>query len=73
MHSSEGGYVVKMMSLEEVAERLGVHRTTVYRLVMAGELPAAKIGRQWRIEPDDLERYLRRARMGTPPATEPNA
>lgn len=53
----------KMISLEEVAERLGVSRSTAYRLVaQTREIPAAKIGRQWRVDPRDLERYILAAR-----------
>lgn len=50
--------VAKMISLEEAAERMGVSYTTAYRLVRRGELPAAKIGKQWRLEPEALEAYI---------------
>jgi excisionase family DNA binding protein len=31
---------------------------TVYRLINAGQLPAVRIGRSFRLREDDLERYL---------------
>jgi excisionase family DNA binding protein len=48
-------------TVAEVAERMRVSRMTVYRLVEAGELPAARIGRSVRINGDDVESFLRGA------------
>ena len=31
---------------------------TVYRLINAGELPAVRIGRSFRVREDDFDRYL---------------
>jgi excisionase family DNA binding protein len=31
---------------------------TVYRLIKAGDLPAARIGKSFRIREDDVNRYL---------------
>jgi len=38
----------RFLSLEEVAGRFGLNRSTVYRLVREGKLPGFKIGGQWR-------------------------
>lgn len=38
---------------------LGVNEARVRQLVEAGDLPARKVGRQWLIEADDLERFRR--------------
>lgn len=38
-----------LMTPEEAADMLRVHRTTVYRLIESGELRASRIGGQWRI------------------------
>ena len=43
---------------DHVAERLQVDRKTVYKMVRSGELPALRIGRQWRIPPDALDSIL---------------
>jgi excisionase family DNA binding protein len=43
-----------LLTLHEVAERLGVHYMTVYRHVRLGMLPAHKVGGSWRIDPADL-------------------
>lgn len=46
------------LTIPEVADRLRVSRMTTYRLVHAGTLPAHRIGRGFRIHPDDLAAYL---------------
>jgi excisionase family DNA binding protein len=43
----------------EVLARLRVNVKTFYRLIGEGELPAVRIGRQWRVRPSDLESWLR--------------
>lgn len=65
--------MARMMSLEEAAERLWVSYTTAYRLVRRGELPAAKIGKQWRIEPEALEAYIAKVTHLTPKSYLPSA
>jgi excisionase family DNA binding protein len=37
---------------------LRVSNMTVYRLVQAGQLPAVRVGRSYRIREDDVDRYL---------------
>lgn len=46
------------LKIEDVAEILGVHKKTVYRMVRSGALPAIKAGRLWRIRRVDLEKIL---------------
>ncbi len=46
------------LSINEVAEQLGVDYKTIYRLVRKGELAAAKIGGVYRIRPADVEAYV---------------
>jgi MerR family transcriptional regulator, light-induced transcriptional regulator len=43
------------LSLQEAADRLGVHYMTVYRRVRLGILPARKVGGTWMVDPADLE------------------
>jgi excisionase family DNA binding protein len=44
-----------MFSLEQVAERLGLHVRTVRSFVRAGRLKAVRIGKQYRVAREDLE------------------
>jgi excisionase family DNA binding protein len=38
----------KVMTMDEVAEYLRVHRTTIYRLIKRHKIPAFRVGRNWR-------------------------
>ncbi len=55
------------LSIEEVATRLNVSGETIRRWVREGRLQGTRVGRQWRIYPHDLERFLTRA--GRPDAS----
>ena len=46
------------MTLREVAQYLGLHVMTVYKLTREGRVPAAKIGGQWRFKRDVLDEWL---------------
>jgi excisionase family DNA binding protein len=46
------------LTVAEVASQLRVSNMTVYRLVQAGEIPAVRVGRSYRIREDDLDKYL---------------
>lgn len=50
----------KLMSVEEVAEYLGLHPQTVYSLLREGELRGHKLGRVWRIRPGAVDEYIER-------------
>ncbi len=50
----------QIMTLREVAQYLGLHVMTVYKLTREGHFPAAKIGGQWRFKRDVLDEWLER-------------
>jgi len=52
--------VEAFMTPGDVRERLRVNSRTVYRLLGEGQLPAVRIGRQWRVHPSDFDLWLRR-------------
>jgi len=55
------------LSTVEAADRLGISERRVRVLIEEGRLPAQKIGRQWIIRPDDLERdEVTKRRPGRP-------
>jgi len=41
-----------------VAEQLRVSTMTVYRLIKSGDLVAARIGRSYRLRPEDVDGFL---------------
>lgn len=46
------------LSLQEAADRLGVHYMTMYRYVRLGLLPAKKMGGSWRVATGDLDEFI---------------
>ena len=44
------------ITLQEAADRLGVHYMTAYRYVRTGRLPARRDGVQWMVDPSDLQK-----------------
>ena len=49
----------KLLILEEVADILRVNQATVYRMARKGDIPAFKVGRQWRFEKNLITKWLR--------------
>jgi excisionase family DNA binding protein len=48
----------RLLTPEQVAEKLQVAVQTIYTWMRSGYLPSVKMGRLWRIDPDDLEKFL---------------
>lgn len=47
-----------MLSIREARARLSCGETTMRLLIGSGQVPAAKIRGIWRIDSDDLERFI---------------
>lgn len=47
------------LTLKQTAEILAVSYQHVYELCKAGRFPAYKIGRIWRVNPDELNKFRR--------------
>ena len=60
--SSAGRELLSFLTTEEVLGYLKVTPRTIYRLIRTGELPAVRIGRQWRFRRGDLDNWLDRQR-----------
>jgi excisionase family DNA binding protein len=52
----------EILSVEEVGNLLELSTSAVWRLLQQGEIPGAKIGGQWRVRRDDLDRHFDLAR-----------
>ncbi len=48
----------EFLSIKEVAQRLNLHEMTIYRLIKSRDLPACKVGGQWRINSQFLDTWL---------------
>lgn len=55
----QGGLKMTILKLEEVAEILKIHKSTVYRLLKKGEIPAMKIGADYRFIGEELESWVK--------------
>ena len=52
------GHPADMQPILDVAERCQVSEKTVRRWIDAGDLVAYRLGRQWRVDPEDLQKFL---------------
>ncbi len=60
----------RFLTPQEVAELLRVSSAAIHRLLRRGDLPAVRVGRAWRVEDVELQRWLRRRQ--SPNARRPN-
>lgn len=49
---------------EDLAEKLDVNIMTIYRYIKAGKLKAYKIGKEFRIDKSEFERFLKSVKTG---------
>lgn len=56
-----------LLTTRQVQEMLHLDRTTIYRFVENGQLPAVRVGKQWRFAQTDIDHLLHKApRAGVP-------
>lgn len=48
----------KLLTLQQIAQKLQISETTLYKLARNGKIPAIKIGNQWRFKMEDIEKWL---------------
>jgi excisionase family DNA binding protein len=48
----------KLFTVAEIAHVLQLNELTIRRYLKAGQLKGFKVGRFWRIEADELERFI---------------
>ncbi len=49
----------RWLSVEEIAEHLGVTRDSVYRWIEKLGLPAHKVGKLWKFKKDEVDGWVR--------------
>ena len=62
IHSRE--YITNMatndlMTTKELAEYLQLDRMTIYKLLKSGDIPANRVGHQWRFFRSDIDSWIR--------------
>lgn len=48
----------RIMTISELAKYLRLNASTVYHMVRAGQIPASKIGYQWRFRKDTIDDWI---------------
>ena len=54
----------KWLTLEELAAYLKLSRAKLYRLAQEGDIPASKIGSQWRFDRQEIDAWVKSHRPG---------
>ena len=60
---------IRLLTLNEAAELLQVSTRTLQRMIHSGEMPALKVGGQWRVREAQLRQWVEN-REGSARATE---
>ncbi len=53
------------LNVEELSEYLGSSLSTVYKLSQNGEIPAQKVGRQWRFSREKIDQWIASGQGGS--------
>lgn len=48
----------RWLSVEEIAEHLGVSKETIYRWLKKGKVPAHRIGKLWKFKPTEVDQWV---------------
>lgn len=55
----------RILTVEEVAQFLRVHPSTIYKMLKKKQLPAFRVGSDWRFAVEALEKWLGEAASGS--------
>ena len=53
----------QLLTINDITKILKVSRLTIYRYIKAGKLPAYKMGRDYRINKVEFEKYLKTTKV----------
>jgi excisionase family DNA binding protein len=51
---------MQLLDVETASARLAMHPETLRKMIRAGEFPALKLGRFWKVEESEVENYVER-------------
>jgi excisionase family DNA binding protein len=58
--------MAEVLTLEEVADFLHVHSSTIYRLLKNRRIPAFKVGSDWRFNQESIEQWVKKLETEQP-------
>ena len=58
--------MAEVLTLEEVADFLHVHSSTIYRLLKNRRIPAFKVGSDWRFNQESIEQWVKKLEAEQP-------
>ena len=58
--------MTKWLTMKEAAEYLKMGRSTIYKLLREGNLPAHKVGREWRFDAAELDEWVKAGKLALP-------
>ena len=57
----------RVLTVQEVSSYLRVHPSTIYRMLKKNQLPAFRVGSDWRFTVEAIDQWRARAEAGTVP------
>lgn len=54
----------KWLSVEEIADHLGISKETVYRWLEKGKIPAHRVGKLWKFRPSEVDEWVVNGQAG---------
>jgi excisionase family DNA binding protein len=54
----------KWLSVEEIAEHLGISKETVYRWLEKGKIPAHRVGKLWKFRASEVDAWVLKGEAG---------
>ncbi|MEW5723488.1 MAG: helix-turn-helix domain-containing protein [Thermodesulfobacteriota bacterium] len=58
--------ITNWLTLEEAAQYFKMGKSTLYDLARKGNIPSHKMGREWRFEAEELDRWLKSGKLVLP-------
>jgi len=54
----------RWLSVDEIAEYLGVKRDTVYKWIAERDMPAHRVGRFWKFKKEEVDSWVKQGNAG---------
>jgi len=58
----------RWVSVQEVADHLGVNKDTIYKWIDSRDMPAHRVGRLWKFQFGEIDAWVRSGGAGDAPA-----